>query len=382
MRSKSLILLAPLFLSLFSCANYKKDTEDLLIINKCENVSHLFYLPTVEQLNRVTMYEDALVFVSLKGCSHCHDEREKLEKFIFDTSSIIYEVERSVYLEAYDDTTNQIGTYAEHYPKVSKYPTYLYYKNGDIINRAIGSLGSDYSSFKENLENSIYQNNCYMLNDYTTEIFNDTTYHFFETNESVDETLSLELQGFSTTRLDKKIEEDENKMIFFTWRRCNDCKKFKEIVNNYLYKKEKKIYYYEVDGYYLLKRNSNETLSKLGLEMWSSFSSKYHLITDDFYNIDKYNNKAGYVPTLTYYKASSFNSMNVFLNESNIIKNDDDTLSYSKAFNKDALKLKSKTKVSDINDSETYLKAKQELEEEAIKLDSKVSEKFLNEKDY
>lgn len=382
MRNKSLILLTPLFLSLFSCSSFTKATEDLVIVNKCENVSHLFYLPTIEQLNRVTMYEDALVFVSLNGCSHCHEEREKLEKFILETSSIIYEVERSVYLEAYDDTTNQIGTYAEHYPKVSKYPTYLFYKNGDFINRNIGSLGSDYQTFKNNLESSIYQNNCYMLNDYTTETFNDNIYHFFETNENVDETSSLELQGFSTTRLDSKIEEDENKMIFFTWRRCNDCKKFKEIVNNYLYKKDKKIYYYEVDGYYLLKRNSNESLAKLGLEMWSFFSSKYHLITEEFYNTDKYNNKAGYVPTLTYYRASTFDSMNVFLNESNIIKNDDNTLSYLKAFNNEALKLKSKTKVSDLNDSETYLKAKSELEELVYELDRKVSEKFLNEKDY
>ena len=221
-----------------------------------------------------------------------------------------------------------------------------------------------------------------MLNDFDTSSINDVTYHYFLTNESVEETSTLDLLGFSTTSLDQKIKEKEKSTILFTWRRCGDCKSLRENILDDFFKTnpESRIYYYEVDGYYLLKRQSEENLRNLGLNMWSSFSTKYHLYNEDFYNLDALDNKAGYVPTFVTYQDGAYQDMEVYLNESKPIRNEDGTLSFTMAFHEECKQLKSDT-IVDKKDttSAKYQKALQELYFKAMTIDITKANDYLKD---
>ena len=141
-----------------------------------------------------------------------------------------------------------------------------------------------------------------------------------------------------------------------------------------------RIYTYEVDGYYTLKRNSDLDLQALGLNMWSEFSKKYHLYDENFYNTDILGNKAGFVPTVVLFEDGKFKGYDVFANEGNIIFNEDNTISFSRYFHSKVKDVKSKKSIPNREQtSSDYIDAVRDIYDQALKIDIEESKKFLKE---
>lgn len=374
------------FLSLLFCLsgcsseqnNFTDEIKNKVLLKKSEEISNLVLLTTKEQVFDVTRYEDCILFCSLPGCSHCKTERTKLEKYISETQCIIYEVSRNVYVDCYDDESNSVGSYAYMYPRLTGYPDYLFYKEGKLKDSHIGELGNDYDSFKEELSKKVTPINIYLANDYKTGLFNSITYAFFQEEDSYHNPDSL---LFKTNKLESIIKK-ENSVVLFSYKKCPDCTLYRqEVLLPYLLENRlKKIFLFELEGYYQLKNSSDAAEKKTGLSLWSSFSNRFQLIDEGFYHVDQYQNKAGYVPTVCQYQQGEFLSKDVFLNEEDIIRKEDGTLSYQKAFHKECLSFTSNTKVKEKDTSSSeYTKALKELKEKALKADKEFAIAFLNQ---
>ncbi len=390
MKIKNWILLFSLLpFSLLSC-NGKTEAENIaenkVLLRKAEGAYTTFHLVSAEQLRSVTRYEDAAVFVTLPNCSHCKNERVLLDEYIKKNQCIIYEVSFDIYQEAYDDTTNSVGDYAFQYPKVTGTPTYLFYKEGKLKDSHVAGFQKDaYDDFAYAIEKYVKPINLYMTNDYFTGKENDglVEYHYLDNSENLEATKNLDLLGFSSSNLKSIISRKNSIVVLYTWRRCEDCKSLRtEVLNSYLLEHEdKKLYYYEIDGYAQLKRMQDKTYKALGLDMWSGFCDEFHLYTDVFYNTDENGSHTGYTPTLVRYENGSYSDIEVYLNEENPSLNDDSTLSYAKAFHEEVKSIKSKSKVKSLDPvTSDYQKALSELQSLAMDYDKKSAIRFLNEK--
>lgn len=378
-----LILVSLLSFSLPSCQ--KADSEkNKILLKKAQNISTLFYIRSAEELRSITRYEDCLVFISKPYCHYCEADRAYLQKYIAKTNAILYEVTYLIYSEAYDDESNQIGDYAFQYPRVTGTPTYLFYKSGKLTDSHVGAYSSkeSYENFVSILNEKIHPVNLYMLNDYTTGSEDDGTvsYHYMDTSENREETKNLDLLGFGTENLEKKINENSSLPVLYTWRRCTDCKSLhEEVLYDFLLSNDSfELYYYETDGYNRLKRMSGETEKKLGLSLWASFSKKFHLYNEDFYQVDANGNKAGYTPTIVEYENGAYHSMEVYLNEGNPKIDENQHLYYSTAFHEEVKNLHSDTKVENEDElDEDYQKALKEIAKKAKEYDLKHALSYL-----
>lgn len=378
-----LILVSLLSFSLPSCQ--KTDSEkNKILLKKADNISTLFYIRSAEELRSITRYEDCLVFISKPYCHYCEADRAYLQKYITQTNAILYEVTYLIYSEAYDDESNQIGDYAFQYPRVTGTPTYLFYKNGKLQDSHVGAYSSkeSYENFVSILNKKIHPINLYMLNDFTTGNEDDGTvsYHYMDTSENREETKNLDLLGFGTENLERQINENPSLPVLYTWRRCTDCKSLhEEVLYDFLLSNETfKLSYYETDGYNRLKRMSGETEKNLGLSIWSSFSKKFHLYNEDFYQVDINGNKAGYTPTIVEYRNGVYHSMEVYLNEGNPKIDENQHLYYSTAFHEEVKNLRSDTKVEKEDElNEDYQKALKELSKKAKEYDQKHALSYL-----
>ncbi len=123
---------------------------------------------------------------------------------------------------------------------------------------------------------------------------------------------------------------------------------------------------------------SGETEKNLGLSMWSSFSKKFHLYNEDFYQVDINGNKAGYTPTIVEYRNGVYHSMEVYLNEGNPKIDENQHLYYSTAFHEEVKNLRSDTKVEKEDElNEDYQKALKELSKKAKEYDQKHALSYL-----
>ena len=372
-KTRNLVFILPLLFSFVSCSKGNEETTsfstDKVILRKSEGINSLFYIESKEELFNITRYDDALIFVSLPGCKYCAAEREKLETYIYKNETVIYEVTREIYLECYDDESNKLGTYAYMYPKLDGYPYYLYYKNGKLKDTHKGSYSSDQNTFEKEIEDQIYPVNIFYLNDYKRTYYESHPFYVFLKDE--DNLLSLD-----TTYLDQNIKEKEKFTFIVSWRKCNDCSSlYYDVVYEYITKNtDKKIYVYEVDGYFTKKQ-----LDTSSYKYWSDYSLKYSLYDDSFFNLTIDGYKGGYVPTLLTYKNNIFESKEIYLNENTIKRNEDGTFSYQNAFHQECLSLSSNTKVEE-NDttSSTYIKATNELKEKCKKIDISKAKEYLN----
>ena len=361
------------FLCLPSCSGRDNDK---VLLHKKEGIQSTIRLNSAEELNSLVRYESSLVMVTQTGCEHCEAQLPVLNQFIQETETVIYSIDYSAYKEAYEAESNSIGTYANLLPRVFSTPTYLFYGEGSLKEAKVPTSDMDLTGMKEMIYSYSELIPLYQLNDTTYNSRDGYTY--ISNSEELEEAKNLDTLGYSTTELDKKIQDEEKITVLYTWRRCLDCKDYRlSFFDDFLLKSTKKIYYYEIDGYYLLKRQSDETLRDLGLNMWASFSEKYHLITDAYYNTDILGNKAGFAPTMVTYEKGSYSSMDVYLNEVGYKTNDDGTLSYTMAFHEDVLALKSDTKVSD-GDSDSQKKARSELSSKARTIDLEKSKEYLS----
>lgn len=379
------ILIPLLFLSSFSflpsCQGekYPAYESDKILLHKAEGIQSLVNLSTVEELNSVCRYDDAMVFVYLVGCSHCEEQSVYLNQYIQNTESVIYAVDYYVYLQAYDSEDNQSGSYVNLYPACHATPMYLFYSEGTLKNAiSTGIDANSYEEYVQGFSSKVLEIPLYQLNDFTYN--SEDGYTYFTTSEAEEDTKSLDTLGYTTDNLDALLASGEKATVLYTWRRCTDCKSYRSYVfNEFITSTDKAIYFYEIDGYYLLKRQSDETLRNLGLEKWATFSSKYHLYTEDYYNSDVLGNKAGVAPTIVTYDQGEYSSMDVYLNEMNPTRNEDGTLSYSMAFHSEAKEAKSDTTVEENYDvtDDSYIQAQNELADKVLDIDIRLGKEYL-----
>lgn len=341
-----------------------------------DNIDTTVRLVSEEELEDVTRYDSCMVFVALTGCHYCEMTKDILKQYISNTSTIIYEVERYEYSMAYDNESNHSGTWANMYPKLSGFPAILFYENGQLVNSHLGSLSS-YDDMITLAKNSVNITENYLLNDMTYSESYDS--YVMDSTEEYEETKDILSWGFSTTYLDKVITEKKNVPVLFSWRKCGDCKNYRKNVLSPFRKQhpDKRIYFYETDGYMTGKRSENAKTKKFVLNIWSTFCDKYHL--NDYSKIDELGNNAGFVPTIVNYN-NGINDykLSVYSNYLDININDDNTLSYKKAFYPELTEIKSKTKVDDGDYISTkFQKAKKDLDEKIQEADNRLNLAFL-----
>lgn len=382
MKQKLLFILSvSLCLPFFcSCNNNKAtiDSDSKVLLYRKENLSSTIMLNSVKQLQDVTRYENCMLYVSLDGCSHCELAKTYLKKYIKENNVVVYEIDRNTYASAYDEKTNFTGTYANMFPKIKGFPAFFFYKDGKLVDSYLNGIESE-DDLNTLFSSYTVATNLYLLNDINYSITDDA--YCFTNSEELEETKALDLLGFTTDDLDYKISTGEAFNVLYTWRRCSDCKNYRaKVLYPFLYKnKDKKIYVYETDGFMQLKRMSDvEDYENIGLNLWSEFSTKYHL--SDYPNIDKNGNTAGYVPTIVSYKSSIDYKISVFANQGNVTRREDGTIHYQQAFYDELKELKSDTIVDEGDKtSSTYQKALKELNKKVLEKDVELNYNFLGE---
>lgn len=370
------LLLASFLLPFNASCSQKESQEDKVRIGKVLNAKTTYLLSSEKEVNDIVRYEDAVLFISKVGCSHCENQRKFLYRMIEETHDLIYEVDIETYLALYDSQENKNGTYAYLFPRIEGTPTLLFYAQGKLKNTYTGEFHEDYSKARSTFLSYVRELPLYLTNDYVSAQNSYYHYAYFQLDEDA-------LYWENTfDQLDEFLSQAKNVMIYYSWRRCSDCKSYDE---NILYPfleehPDITLYVYEVDGFYQKKRRDDEEgIQREGLKEWADFSLSHHLITLDYYNTDIYGNQAGVTPTLVYYGENGYEETSIYHNDMNPILNEDGTLSYSMAFYPEVKALKSKTKVEkgDVVSS-AYRTALRELSSKAEPIETEKGKAFLS----
>ena len=275
-----------------------------------------------------------------------------------------YAVDYDIYRINYDSIDNRSGPYAMHYPQIRNVPTFLYFRDGTLIDAHVGN----YPSLEETLESKFLDLSLVVANDF---IPSGRGSYYRDKAETID---SL---GYGTSFLDSCLAKDEPLSVLFSWRRCQDCQEYKkDVLIPYLAESEPSpLLVYELDGYYLLKRDDDPENRETGLRLFSEFSKKYGL--DGYPVEDSLGNIAGVAPTLVCYRGTE-RSLSVYRNDLGAVRNGDGTLSYSQSFYPEVLALKSKTTVEEGDTiSDSYRKAMEELHDMAGPIEKEEASAFL-----
>lgn len=371
---KKLFLLSLLpLLSQISCNN--KNTPNTpstssLYIKRKEGIKGLVKLETAKQVSDIAEYEDMIIVISQPSCKWCHRYYPLIEQFIENTESIIYEVEYSIYAQLDSDKYKV--------KEITGTPTLLFLDNQKIVDIQGVASYDDYNEvYKQIVENSTFTN-YYNLNDYTLKTRKYTvngkeiisTYYALDVDEYTD------ALGYTSLTLEDKINNN-NIVVLYTWRRCNDCKQLKEdILDNYLNEEEnknKRIYYYEVDGFMQKKRAENEEDKKEGIKLWYEFNQKFSFT---YYPSFSYDDITALTTSVTPTMISYPSKENVvYLNDSSVNLNDDRTLSYQESFFDEIKNIKTESKVSD--DNLNYASVLDELQNKVKELEKEKCLDFL-----
>lgn len=384
MKKNVLITLSTTLGLLFSC-NHRNDNLPILI--KKEGLDNLITLTSSSEFENISKNDDCAIFVSLDGCPHCYKAKNIMREYIKENETIIYEVESKIYIDAYDDMSNHEGEYKGLYPRFNSFPHMLFYKGGKLSSSISISLEKT-SDFKKIMDNYAFTSNMYCLNDITSEDQLGNTYfkqsEDYKTDDedilnsydtALDKYKKKPIHSLSCDDLDKKI--NEGGLIFFSWRKCKDCKNYKKYILNDFLLKGKKIYFYETDPYQTLKREDDEDLKDFGSFVWQDFSKRYHL--SDYSKLDSYSRVNAFVPTVINYDRDDY-QMSVFSNQLDVKVDENNHLYYSKAFYKELSEIKSDGKLKDKSDttSDLYFKLLKNLKEKVEKKDIKLNKDFLN----
>ncbi len=344
--------------------------SDIVSLKRVEGLDSLVEITSKNQFNNIARYDEVMIIISQDNCSHCNNYFSNLRNIIKKENILIYYFDMDKYLESYNDLSNTSGEFAKLYPNVKGTPTSLFFKNGELKNYLVGEIEEE--KFEDTLLQYVSYSNMYLLNNFHKDEGSTNYYIDFEDEH--------DFPGISTTSLDNKIKDEKNKTILFSWRKCDDCKNYyKYVLYPFLDKNlDKKIYIYEVDGYYSLKNylDDNNNPNEEYLSLWYDFASKYHLTDYEIY--DKYSHRNGVVPTLVSFKNNLY-SINVFSNDYGLAFNSDNTLSYSHSFYPEITTIKSKTKVknNDTNSKE-YIKALKELNNLVLEKEVALATEYLS----
>lgn len=357
---KKLFLLSLLpILSQISCNNNKipiTPNTSTLYLKRKEGIKGLVKLETAKQVTDIAEYEDMIMVISQPTCKWCHRYFPLIEQFIENTESIIYEVEYSVFAQLDKDkyrVTEVTGT-----------PTLLFLDDQKVVDIQGAASYDDYNAvYNQIVENSSFTH-YYCLNDYSLNTRKFTVngkevtsnYYTLDVDEYTD------ALGYTTLTLENKINNN-NIVVLYTWRRCNDCKQLKDdILDEYLNEEEhknKRIYYYEVDGFMQKKREEKEEDKIEGINLWYNFNQKFSFSYYPSFSYDDMTKLTTSVtPTLISYPSKE--NM-IYLNDSSVNLNEDKTLSYQESFFDDVKNIKTDLKVND--DNSNYSEALSQLQE-------------------
>ncbi len=327
----SFLLLSASFLC-SACHNESEKEDGKVYLHKREGIKATISLDSRDQLDSVALYDDARIIVTNVGCHFCQEAKKYLDPYIEKTGTVIYEVDyRNVYKDAYEATNPESGNSNINssliglYPSMAKYgtPFYRFYSNGKLKNTQASTAISE-EFFQDRFNSYTKLTNYYQRNDYTYDASRDT--NVLDSTEDYSFSENLDFLGFGTSRLDTLLEDNKkNKLVLFTWRRCSDCKNYRQkVLYPFLEKNPNQtIYFYETDGYRRLKRSGIEEYQNKGLKIWSDFCQKYHL--SDYPITDINGNIAGYTPTIVYFKTDNSYTLSVFANQTNLSINEDRT---------------------------------------------------------
>ncbi len=402
----SFILLSSFSIGLFGCKKEEKHPElnikDKITLPKKEGIDSFVYIESDKQLDEITRYDQAMVVVSKEGCQYCDSLLYSLrgnpdsdgnykEGYIYKTSSIIYLVDYFTYNTCYSNPENKSGYFANHYPQITGTPVVLFYGDGKLVNSRVGHFYSmepqkidrtdsqkNYENTKNILDKYLYSTSYYSLNDMVRVKNAASLYktYYIENRDEEDDTL-----GFSTDALDEKILETTDKIIVYTWRRCPDCTDLKKrLILPYLYGNEKKLYFYEVDGYFLKKKNADNEKKKTGEQLWQSFCSKFYL--NDIPGYENDYGKTGAVPALIFYSGNQKeHETKVYRNDKDIKIDSSGFLYYTTSLYEEVKELRSKEKTSsDDPASQSYQNALFDLDTQRDELELDLILEFLDSK--
>ncbi len=365
MNKKSLVFLPAFFLSLFSCNTpYENVVGNRILAYTNPTLDSYVEIQTSEELDSIARFDDALVLVKSDTCQECEKTLGQLRDFIAESHYLIYAVDYDIYRINYDSIDNRSGPYAMLYPQIRNVPTFLYFRDGTLLDAHVGN----YPSLEETLESKFLDLSLVVANDF---IPSGRGSYYRDKAETID---SL---GYGTSFLDSCLVKDEPLSVLFSWRRCQDCQEYKkDVLIPYLAESEPSpLLVYELDGYYLLKRDDDPENRETGLRLFSEFSKKYGL--DGYPVEDSLGNIAGVAPTLVCYRGTE-RSLSVYRNDLGAVRNDDGTLSYSQSFYPEVLALKSKTTVEEGDTiSDSYRKAMEELHDMAGPIEKEEASAFL-----
>lgn len=369
MKKRNLFFIPSFLLTLFSCQGNPSGTltGSQIYATKMEGLDSYVEIQSSEELNSIARFDNALVIVTQPFCSACEGLYPILKDLIQEYHYLIYTVDVSIYNVNYLAEDNRIGTYAFLYQEVKGTPTFLYFRDGKAVD-AYGGFNAD--TAKEKILSHFVDRDIYLVNDLAeTE---NGSYTF-------DHSAKLDSLGYGTKTLEDILSRQSRERIniLFSWRRCKDCKEYKErVLYPYLANNEHgPVYVYELDGYYLLKRSEDESLMEEGLSLFSDFSRKFFLA--DYPVEDSLGNLAGVAPTLvTYYQNS--HAISVFRNDFDPFINKGGTVSYGQSFYPDVLSLKSDSTADKVS-SPAFAKALDELSDKAGNLEVEKTTAFLEE---
>lgn len=371
MKSKKMLFVPAFLLTLFSCSptgnGFRDQMGNKILAFKSPDIDSYVEIQTSEELDSIARFDDALVIVTGSACSACDHLYPILNELIKETHYLIYTVDFQTYMVNYRSQDNKVGTYAFLYPEIRYTPTFITFRDGKALD-AKGGYSRD--TIKDWILSCFLDLDLYCLNNVIP-----TTKGYYQWDKAEE----IDSLGYGTKNLDSLLNDTDTKKIniLYTWKRCKDCTEYKEkVLYPYLLENDHgPVYFYELDGYYLLKRSAEEELSKEGFLKFSSFSEKYFL--SDYPVEDSLGNMAGVAPTLITYQGDS-HTLSVFRNDLYPTIGEDSLLRYRQSFYPEVLLLRSDTKV-DSPASDSFTKALEELQDKAGEYETKACLDYLKE---
>lgn len=351
-----------LFSSCSEIPNYQQVLGERIFIYRQDNINSYVEISSEDELNSLARYDDCCILITSPTCTACQNTLIELSDLIEKEHYIIYTVDyESIYREAMNSAYNSQGKYAYLFPRLNQVPTFLFYRDGRLIDYRIGSFKE--GELEEGLEEYFFDANLYYANDLIAEGGHYKISH-----------LDLENITYSSTYLDSLSDE---KVVLYTWRRCGDCYNYKErVLFDFLVENETvKLYVYELDDFMLLRREDEEK-RRIGSLLFSDFSAKYHL--NAYSRLDEFSNEIGFAPTIINYTNNSY-ILSVYSNDRDVYIDENNYLAYNTTFYEEVKDLRSDTKVDNFDyTSSNYQKALEELNQKALILEDKLCLEFLN----
>lgn len=279
---KKVIRFIVAIIMMFSFISCDKKEEKIMLKGNFDNTSTI-KIDEIALKNKIVNEESFIITFLLPTCSTCEVFKSNiLNSCITKTHLVIYEIDLN-------DFSNDQEQYLNK-PYVTQAPELIIYQNGKI--KAHLKYSYEAKEFKdlESFEKYIQQ------------------YIIFP-----------KLIEISETKLDEKIKNEEDFILYIGWNKCGDCQLLeKRILNSYLKNNSKNnvIYYLETNSYRSNLPNLESDWDKFSdderkrVNEWVEFSNKYQF---SFYRYGK-------VPTIQYYYHGETNQNQTIVYHNDVIK--------------------------------------------------------------